>query len=85
MDKRQFLKTSGALFAGGAFSHLAGADANTPRTNWSGNYRYRAEHLHLPKTVAEVQKIVKDCRHIRALGRATLSIPSRTVLKTRFR
>jgi len=68
MDKRQFLKTSGALFAGGAFSHFAGADANTPRTNWSGNYRYRAEHLHLPKTAAEVQKIVKDCRHIRALG-----------------
>lgn len=36
--------------------------------NWSGNYQYRAEHLHLPKTVAEVQKIVKDCDHIRALG-----------------
>jgi xylitol oxidase len=68
MDKRQFLKTSGALFAGGAFSRFAGADPNTPRTNWSGNYRYSAEHLHLPKTVAEVQKVVKDCHHIRALG-----------------
>jgi xylitol oxidase len=38
------------------------------QTNWAGNYRYRAGRLHVPKTVAEVQELVKSCRHLRALG-----------------
>lgn len=38
------------------------------RKNWAGNYRYRAKRLHLPKSVAEVQTIVKGCRHLKALG-----------------
>ncbi len=38
------------------------------QTNWAGNYRYRAGRLHVPKTVAEVQEVVKSCRHLRALG-----------------
>ena len=65
MDKRQFLKASGALFAGGAFSRLVSGEA---RKNWAGNYQYRAKQLHLPKSVAEVQEAVKSCSHLRALG-----------------
>src|SRR5882757_4760628 len=65
MDKRQFLKASGALFAGGAFSRLVSGEA---RKNWAGNYQYRANQLHLPKSVAEVQEAVKSCSHLRALG-----------------
>jgi xylitol oxidase len=65
MDKRQFLKASGALFAGGAFSRLVSGEA---RKNWAGNYQYRANRLHLPKSVAEVQEVVKSCSHLRALG-----------------
>jgi alditol oxidase len=36
--------------------------------NWAGNYQYRAGRLHLPKSVAEVQEVVKNCSHLRALG-----------------
>jgi len=38
------------------------------QTNWAGNYRYRANRLHVPKSVAEVQEVVKSCSHVRALG-----------------
>ncbi len=65
MDKRQFLKASGALFAGGALSSLVSGEV---RKNWAGNYQYRANRLHLPKSVAEVQEAVKSCSHLRALG-----------------
>jgi xylitol oxidase len=48
-----------------------GADkpsAGAPRTNWAGNYTYKAKHFHLPKTVAEVQEVVKSCDKLKALG-----------------
>src|SRR3954469_22478869 len=38
------------------------------QTNWAGNYRYRARQSHVPKSVAEVQQVVKSCQHLRALG-----------------
>src|SRR6476469_9302706 len=38
------------------------------RKNWAGNYQYRASRLHLPKSVAEVQEVVKNCSHLRVLG-----------------
>jgi xylitol oxidase len=38
------------------------------QTNWAGNYRYRASRLHVPKSVAEVQEVVKSCQYLRALG-----------------
>jgi xylitol oxidase len=38
------------------------------RTNWSGNYQYQAKHLYVPKTIADVQKLVKNCSHVQALG-----------------
>ena len=69
MNKREFLRTSGALLAGGAWSRLAGRDGTgQPRTNWSGNYRYSTDHLHSPASVQELQKIVKSCGKVRALG-----------------
>jgi len=36
--------------------------------NWAGNYQYRASQLHRPKSVAEVQEVVKNSSHLRALG-----------------
>ena len=38
------------------------------RTNWAGNYRYRAERLHEPRSLAEVQNVVRGCRRVKALG-----------------
>ena len=69
MDKRGFLKTSGALLAGGILSNLAADESKTEiRTNWSGNYQYEAERLDLPTSVAEIQKIIESCRQLKALG-----------------
>ena len=71
MNKRNFLKTSGALLTGGMLSHLiADEPASTPRTNWSGNYTFSTDHLHLPNDVAGVQQFVKSCDKIKALGAA---------------
>ena len=37
-------------------------------TNWAGNLRYHADHMYAPKSVAEVQEVVKKCTTARALG-----------------
>src|SRR5689334_13309247 len=69
MDKREFLKTSGALVAGGMFSRLvADEQKGEPRKNWAGNYQYSTDQLHVPESVEEVQKIVKSCNKLKALG-----------------
>ncbi len=69
MDKREFLKTSGALLAGGVLSRVVGSATSDPaRTNWAGNYTYNAERLHQPKTLEEVRHIVKSCSQVKALG-----------------
>ncbi|MGI9075679.1 MAG: FAD-binding protein [Bryobacteraceae bacterium] len=67
MDKRQFLKTSGALVAGSILSRLV-ADDQKGRKNWAGNYQYSTDRLHVPKSVEEVQKFVKSCSKLKALG-----------------
>jgi alditol oxidase len=69
MDKRDFLKTSGALITGSLLSHLASGEAQAaPRTNWAGNIEYSTDHLHSPKSVEEVQQVVKSCGKLTALG-----------------
>ena len=75
MNKREFLKTSGAFVAASMLPRFAAADASgggqaagTTRTNWAGNYTYHAQHLLEPKSVAEVQEAVLACKQIRALG-----------------
>ena len=76
MNKREFLKTSGAFITGTMLSRLASAeqtanqasgqtghvavDSAAHRTNWSGNLQYHTDRLLLPKNVAEVQEAVKS-------------------------
>ena len=36
--------------------------------NWAGNHRYRAERIHRPSTLEEVQEIVAAAGQVRALG-----------------
>ncbi len=38
------------------------------RTNWSGNYRYRAHRLHQPNSIDELRDLVKSCSKVKALG-----------------
>ena len=68
MDKREFLKSSGALLAGSMLAPLASAGDTAPRTNWSGNYTYSTDRLYQPATLTEVQKVVKSCDRLRVLG-----------------
>jgi len=69
VDKRQFLKTSGALIAGSMLSRfVASEDAPNARTNWAGNYKYSTDKLLLPASVEEVQKAVKSATRLKALG-----------------
>ena len=68
MDKRKFLKTSGALLTGGVFSQLIADDQHAKRTNWAGNYEYSADQLQLPQTGGEAREVVKTCNPLKALG-----------------
>lgn len=69
MDKRHFLKTSGVFIAGSMLPRSArGERHGAARTNWAGNYTYRAARLDLPKSVEEVQQIVKSRSRLKALG-----------------
>ncbi len=77
MNKREFLKASGAILTGTMLSHIVPAEAEeaarqanavAQRTNWSGNLRYHTDHLLQPTTVEEVQQAVKSCTKLRALG-----------------
>lgn len=77
MDKREFLKTSGLALTATMISGLApaqespsGGGSRPPadRTNWSGNYTYRAPRFAMPASLPEVQETVKHAPKIRALG-----------------
>ena len=76
MNKREFLKSSGAAAAGMLLSKMAkgvsrgqtGASEVERRTNWAGNYAYRAEHLDVPSDVDQVKKSILEHTRAKALG-----------------
>ena len=70
MNKRQFLKTSGALIAGSVLSRFVSGEQkqSAARTNWAGNYQYSTDRLLLPRSVEEVRQAVKSGAKMRALG-----------------
>lgn len=53
---------------------LAGFEACSPKQdkehlkNWAGNLEYSTDDVHYPKTVQQVQEVVKKCDKLRALG-----------------
>lgn len=69
MDKREFLKTTGAFVAVNMLPHgKASAEVAGHRTNWSGNLTYSTDNLQTPANVDELQKLVKSSQKLRALG-----------------
>lgn len=78
MNKRTFLKTASVLAAGAAFPQFISSCKNgnstkeaattTARTNWAGNLTYSTDNLHSPKTVEELQEVIKKCKKVRGLG-----------------
>jgi xylitol oxidase len=69
MNKREFLKSTGAIVAGGMISRLTPAQQQpAPRENWAGNITYSTDHVHTPANVDEVRDVVRGCSKLRALG-----------------
>jgi alditol oxidase len=69
MNKREFLKTSGVILSGSLLGRFASGEAQQDhRTNWAGNYEYRAKNLISPNTVEEAEAAVKSCATLKALG-----------------
>jgi xylitol oxidase len=69
MNKREFLKTSGAIVAGSMITRFAPAQQQpSPRENWAGNITYSTDHVHTPANVNEVREVVKSCSKVRAVG-----------------
>jgi xylitol oxidase len=69
MDKREFLKASGAMLASTLLSKLT--SAQTPpdsRTNWAGNYTYSTKNLDMANSVEDVRQNVRAQAHLKALG-----------------
>jgi xylitol oxidase len=78
MDKRDFLKSSGAVVAGSLLSRLPLAEAAMTaaaypaaaeaRTNWAGNYTYSTDNLDTAASVEEVRRNIAATPHLKALG-----------------
>src|SRR5215467_10253415 len=71
MKRKDFIKTSSLLLAGGALAPHMSCDTKnntSTRTNWAGNYSYKAENYFEPSTVEELQQLVKKLDKQKALG-----------------
>jgi xylitol oxidase len=69
MDKREFLKASGALVAGSMMPRVvAGQELTGPRENWAGNLTFSTNRLYSPASAEEVRHVVMSCAKLRALG-----------------
>jgi xylitol oxidase len=69
LDKREFLKSSGALLASTLFPGLAAAQTtDESRKNWAGNYTYSTKNLDVANTTEDVRRIVQSHAHLKALG-----------------
>jgi xylitol oxidase len=74
MNKRDFLKISGSLCAGSLLPDLIPirgkeiALAEGRRTNWAGNYTFKAAQLDEAAHDADVQSLVRSLERAKALG-----------------
>ncbi|GGG96705.1 D-arabinono-1,4-lactone oxidase [Silvibacterium dinghuense] len=70
MNKREFLKVSGAAAAGTVVSRMLKAEKTLAahRTNWAGNIEYSTDQLFIPSSVDEARETIRAASKIRALG-----------------
>ena len=74
MNKRDFLKSSGAIVAGSMIPRFAAAEQHpnqqhtAARENWAGNITYSTGNVHTAANTDEVRDVVKRCNKLRALG-----------------
>ncbi len=69
MNKREFLKATGAMVAGSMMPRAAhGQQPGERLENWAGNITFSTNHVHNPGSVDEVRQVVKSCAKLRAQG-----------------
>jgi alditol oxidase len=68
MKRKTFIKLSSALMATPFFSPFSGLSQKERLQNWAGNLTYSTDNVFYPKTVSEVQSLVKKCERLRGLG-----------------
>jgi xylitol oxidase len=69
MQKRTFLKISSSLLAGTPLlSTLKKFSFQEKLRNWAGNLEYSTANVHYPRSVEEVQSLVKKFEKVKALG-----------------
>ncbi|HTD99762.1 MAG TPA: D-arabinono-1,4-lactone oxidase [Mucilaginibacter sp.] len=69
MKRKTFIQLSATLMATPLLSPLnSWAQQHEKLKNWAGNLTYSTDKVHYPKTVAEVQQLVKKLSKVKALG-----------------
>jgi xylitol oxidase len=68
MIRKTFLKLSSAIAAAPLFSPFKNWVQEERLKNWAGNLEYSTSNVFYPKSVEEVQALVKKCSRLRALG-----------------
>ena len=69
MDKREFLKASGAMLASTLLPKMTSAQTSPEsRTNWAGNYTYSTNNLDMANSVDDIRQSIRAHTHLKALG-----------------
>jgi hypothetical protein len=68
MQRKSFIKLSSAIMATPFLSSIPAFAKQEKLQNWAGNLTYSTNNVFYPKTVSEVQSLVKKCEHLRGLG-----------------
>ncbi|HXB43753.1 MAG TPA: FAD-binding protein, partial [Puia sp.] len=68
MKKRTFLKLSSAVITGTMVSPLISWAQDEKLKNWAGNIEYSTSRIQYPKTLEEVQELVKKNKKLKVLG-----------------
>ncbi len=68
MQRKTFIKLSSAFMATPLIPAFPEIIQQEKLKNWAGNLTYSTSNVFYPKTVSEVQKLVKKCDRLRGLG-----------------
>src|SRR5258705_2531862 len=68
MRRKTFLKLSSTLMAAPFISPIEVWAQEEKLKNWAGNLEYSTNNIFYPKSIDEIQKLVKKCNKLRALG-----------------
>ncbi len=68
MNRNFFLKLSSAILAAPFLSSFKGWAQQERLKNWAGNFEFSTSNVFYPRSVEEVQDLVKKCNRLRALG-----------------